>query len=1565
MRKSVDINWNSFRAKFNGREQEKFEELSYLLFCREHGQDYGILGYKNQTGIEKEPVNIDGKCVGFQAKYFNTKVSKNKDEMIGGIRKAKRENPNLDTLYYYLNQDFSESSIKGVKDPQYKKQIENCASSIGVEIVWKTPSQLQAQLRLDNHLSIAEYFFDLKPGLIDAIMNIQQHKDPILQPIKTQIEYSGRVLKIDRSATISIIENELKLNSVLVISGDGGTGKTAIVKELLSLCQSCISYVFKANEFNVSSLHEFFNKWGDVTLLDFLNEHQNAPCLVVIDSAERLSDIDDLSPFFELFEALLKSKWCVIFTTRNSYYSDLMYLLNEQFKCNPSRIEIPLLDADELQRISREYEFALPSNCKLIDLIRTPYYLQAYFDNYQDIGCNQDYKGFFEYLWMQKVMRSQSKRDGMHILRSDCMLQIVKNKAESGCFYIDPNSYNKKAIELLNADEVLGYDESILCYFIAHDVIEELALRKLLDKEYALKSNIEGFFESIGSSLTIRRAFRVWLLEKIESEAEQVRLLIGATLSQSSLSAYWRDESFISILTSTKANEFFSSIETKLTENDFELMYRLTFLLRTACKEYDSTVASRLINNNKSEDYLKYVFTQPKGQGWDFTINFIFTHRESLKNWRIIVPLLQDWTRKHRQGSTTSSAGKIALYKYEELMSDDHSRYIERDIEDQLVNVILNSAGEIKEELTIYFESVLHPDGTRSDKLVETLLTSLIDSAEIVKALPEYVEKLAWLYWVAQPRDDEDYYGYRIHDIEREFGLSSFCEHHYHPESAYQTPVYYMLRCHPVKTIDFLIKLINHSVEIYAKSERGKYVEDIVLLIDGTEYKQHIDCLLWNLYRGVSGGPDILQSIHMALEKWLLELAEEDDGKLIEAICKDLLKKSVSASITAVVASIILAHPNKTFNLATVLFRVPQLFQYDTCRYTADLTERDLYSIGYGIGGKDLFRDERLKTFEDEFRKQRLEQVALNYQLISYDDETILEKRREIVWGILDEHYAKLSPEEDQDEFDRTWRMYLARMDLRKMEPIIESQDGDKTVISLNPTIDSKLREDNKKVLSALDDLNRFMSLKMWAESRFRHEQKTYLKYDQYNSDLQRVILETKEVVAELQNECDDTFDLFYKNLPAYSCAVLIRDYSETLSQIDGNFCKDVIMSYVSEFSKNKRAYQIGDGSEPAISTLPVIMEKYPDLRNSIKDTLLKMLLHESSLTEFVKKSIQSRLWDISPDDASSVLIAYAIIDDGYEKYRRSEYEKRLSNHSYSSSYVSIEEFWDTNTELNSRFEKNELTFTDINVEGCNHRTLISTIELLPIKIDDDNLRTYFVSTITTLAKGFYDDRNSDDHTRIHRLVDKICPMVLFADRQDTLSYITPFIEHFKFSANSYQLFGQLITDEDRYPHYENFWYIWDLFFEKISDLSGIIDRNRDARETIKYYLFAHPYWNPGTTEWHSIRGKERLFYDRVVNKMGHASVVLYSIAKVLNDVGSQFALDGVTWLSNMIIANKYIELESYTIEYIERFIRRFILMNRQNVKRDNMLKDKVIHILDFLFENGSIIGFLLREDIL
>ena len=47
----IEVNWNNFKAKFNGKEQESFEVLSYLLFCDEFNQEFGIFRYFNQAGI--------------------------------------------------------------------------------------------------------------------------------------------------------------------------------------------------------------------------------------------------------------------------------------------------------------------------------------------------------------------------------------------------------------------------------------------------------------------------------------------------------------------------------------------------------------------------------------------------------------------------------------------------------------------------------------------------------------------------------------------------------------------------------------------------------------------------------------------------------------------------------------------------------------------------------------------------------------------------------------------------------------------------------------------------------------------------------------------------------------------------------------------------------------------------------------------------------------------------------------------------------------------------------------------------------------------------------------------------------------------------------------------------------------------------------------------------------------------------------------------------------------------------------------------------------------------------
>lgn len=108
---------------------------------------------------------------------------------------------------------------------------------------------------------------------------------------------------------------------------------------------------------------------------------------------------------------------------------------------------------------------------------------------------------------------------------------------------------------------------------------------------------------------------------------------------------------------------------------------------------------------------------------------------------RIILPLLDDWINKHKEGETTKKASQIGLFYYREIIGDGDFRYGSRRDEnrDQLFHVILQGASEIKDELNTIFEEVIRENQARRAgkhyALVRTVLTSLIDSIEVAKSL--------------------------------------------------------------------------------------------------------------------------------------------------------------------------------------------------------------------------------------------------------------------------------------------------------------------------------------------------------------------------------------------------------------------------------------------------------------------------------------------------------------------------------------------------------------------------------------------------------------------------------------------------------------------------------------------------------------------------------------------------------------------------------------------------------------------------------------------------------------
>lgn len=76
---------------------------------------------------------------------------------------------------------------------------------------------------------------------------------------------------------------------------------------------------------------------------------------------------------------------------------------------------------------------------------------------------------------------------------------------------------------------------------------------------------------------------------------------------------------------------------------------------------------------------------------------------------------------------------------------------------------------------------------------------------------------------------------------------------------------------------------------------------------------------------------------------------------------------------------------------------------------------------------------------------------------------------------------------------------------------------------------------------------------------------------------------------------------------------------------------------------------------------------------------------------------------------------------------------------------------------------------------------------------------------------------------------------------------------------------------------------------------------------------------------------------------------------------------DGVQWISGMLVNNKNLltaKLEVNTLYYIENLVRKYIYKNRTKIRETKKLKEEVLVILDFLIAKGSVVGYILRENI-
>ena len=118
---------------------------------------------------------------------------------------------------------------------------------------------------------------------------------------------------------------------------------------------------------------------------------------------------------------------------------------------------------------------------------------------------------------------------------------------------------------------------------------------------------------------------------------------------------------------------------------------------------------------------------------------------------------------------------------------------------------------------------------------------------------------------------------------------------------------------------------------------------------------------------------------------------------------------------------------------------------------------------------------------------------------------------------------------------------------------------------------------------------------------------------------------------------------------------------------------------------------------------------------------------------------------------------------------------------------------------------------------------------------------------------------------------------------------------------------------------------------------------------------------------WHTFSPENRGFFSNLSCEIGGESSFIYSISKLLCSIGSEFLDDGIYWISHAIktFDNDLSQDKSgNTLFCLERYMRRYLFKNHDKVRQTPRLKAQVMIVLDFLVEQYSITGYLLREDI-
>lgn len=1567
---NIPVDWDCFAFKFSQNPRAAFENLATTLFCYEMHLPGGVFRYFNQPYIETQPVQApDGLQTGFQAKYYDaaTPLSSKENDLKKVITDAKKKYPDLQRILFYLNKEMSASTLDGTQKPAYQQAIEQCGEAEGVLVEWRVPSHME-QILLHLPL-VRDLYFNPNPGMAQWMDWIQSRSQSIFHNIQSSIPYQGSQIKVqhDIQALSTLWQSE---HAACVVYGDAGTGKSGIVKDLVQHQEAqgdqSVCLFFSSTDLDVEEENLFLNKYGPYQLEDLFSAYcQENRKVCIIESAEKFSALSYPKVFDSIIQQFINHGWKMIFTIRTIYKDS--FCRNVLKDVTYDLFQVKPITHTELQNLSAQYQFPLPQNQKLCSLLQDLFYLQLYLKlDLFSLDQISSEEMFLRQVWDGVICNIRHRAGGLPVRREEMAEHIVLSMLQrEASIYRSSAKDDQDALAALEESGIIAvYDNSPNLWMMGHDVYEELIVKHILDQRYQEETDVKQVLNGFGLSLRARKLYRIWLESIIANGADHCPSFL-ISVFQSDLDQTWKDETMIALM-QTEENHCFQAIDPVLSQNKYQLFTRMVFLLNTACRDSDQElfkVFPELVNQ-------KYRYTCPAGQAWHTVFQYIYNNRSLIpwtnQNLGIVSDALKTWTTKYKTGETTRLAGQIAMYLRHAMWGTESRYSLEQNASFiAFTDVMLAAAMELKQELGSIFDSAKEPPLERGSEyylLIQKSLSNAFSCGNIALAIPEKLLSLAESHWCYLSRQEHDSgFAFRI---EHAFGLSLDTHTAYSPESALQTPLYLLLNATPMPTVNMILRVMSYTSRCYKDSHLAeKYSECYLIQLhfpDGTIQSQVCSNRLWNMYRGTSVTPDLLKSILMALEKWLLRFVESSDEETSCQICEYLLRHSWTAAITAVVLSAVIAYPEKLFPISCILLKTKEIFLLDISRWTEEHSAN--FFKGISPFGRQ-FDEERIESNNLPFRKKRFEEILLGYQLEKGAlSEEQWEQQQSQLYAAFDEATKDIA------SWEESYQFAYYRSDLRKCQVQCQSIAQDRVTLSIAPVMPDHLKKRSAQTQQNQKEFMRHMPLMLWSDAKLQHDPSANEKYPQFD-DIQLVMNEVHQILEEEKKD-------FFFNISAAinACAVLVQNNKAALGQEDFIFCKVVLLTACFESvveDTDAAAYNL-DKVFPALASLVPGSTFTADWSSPFFMLLVLTIVNSSQ--RGLLHSIASTLWQTSPDAVLKLMYAYAVWRPQYASsipLRRRD--------------ITTQAFFESHSqELQSLFQKDGFRLEDIPLEGLGMDQLIALQQMMPPEPVEGSL-DFVLKIGRQVWSTLFGSQPASE--KIHRdfegeqgYIQWLSDYLLNLSEEQQSLFLEHLMRHVRYDREFAHLLQNIIVLEDTSPRYNAFWKLWNLLksyifsaFELLYPTNQVIGREPSIDygmgNVLTEFLLAGPFWKEKITSWHSLREDCILFYKASVIRMGAHPAVLYSIGRILNGIGAKvFFESGVEWLSDIISNNPQLRQASLpinTVYYIEEYMYRYVYQHLYSFKSNPLRKREVLNVLNFLVDVGSSFGFLLREDII